>query len=123
MKHYKEMVDFMRECRRLCPWNSRQTLQSYRKQLLNEAREVSAAVRKKDYQNLKEELGDVIWDAMMMAHIAEEDGHFRASEVVRDVTKKIKARKPYILEGRKVTLREAWATWHEAKAREKLLRK
>lgn len=117
------MIAFIREVRRLCPWNSKQTIQTYKKEFLEEAQEVAQAIDNKDYPNLKEELGDVIWDAMMIAHIAEQKGYFKAEEVLKDVTDKMKRRKPYIVEGRKVTLKQAWQKWHEVKAAEKVSRK
>ncbi len=119
MDEYKEMIKLVKASRKLCPWNKEQSIESYKKQFFSEVEEVKHALKKKDYQNLKEELGDVIWDAMMIAHIAEEQGHFKAKDVIRDVNEKFKRRKPYIVEGRRVTLAEAKRIWRDVKEQEK----
>lgn len=119
MKDFKELVKLVKACRTYSPWNKMQTLETFNKELLSEVKEVNVAIRNKNYKNLKEELGDVVWDAMMMAHIAEEKGYFRADDVIKEVNKKFKNRKPFIVKKRAVSLAEEVNVWHKAKAREK----
>jgi len=119
-KEFEELVEILHICRSNCPWTSRQTIESYAKEAFSEAEEMVKAVEKKDHENLKEELGDMLWDTLMIAHIAEQQGLFTAKEIMQSIVEKIKRRKPYLFEGRKVTIEEAGRIWEEVKAKEKL---
>ena len=109
----------LHKCRSNCPWVKKQTVESFAQEFFEEAQEVIGALKKKDVSNLKEELGDAVWDALMVAHIAEEQGLFTVQEVVQGVIDKMKRRKPYAFEGRQVTLEEAGKLWIEVKEQEK----
>ena len=55
------------------------------------------ALQKKDYQNLKEELGDVLFDLAHVCFLAEKEGLFTMQDVFETINHKIKRRKPYLL--------------------------
>ncbi|HLD33795.1 MAG TPA: MazG nucleotide pyrophosphohydrolase domain-containing protein [Candidatus Nanoarchaeia archaeon] len=118
---FRELVDSIQKCRKFCPWTRSQTVDTFARELHGEAAEVLNAVDKKDIANLREELGDVVWDALMTAHIAEEHGLFTKEEIIQDVVAKMKRRKPYAFEGRTVTIEEAGKMWVDVKKKEKLL--
>ena len=117
---FGELVAALRKCRQGCPWTRKQSVESYGLQLLSEAEELKQALERHDYPNLKEELGDVLWDVLMVAHFAEDAGHFTVDEIMRSVVGKMKRRKPYIFEGREVSLEEAHRLWKEGKKQERL---
>src|SRR6058998_3130513 len=71
-----------------CPWDREQTNESLLPGLIEEAYEVAGAVRARDDQNLREELGDLILVAVMHAEIASETGRFNIEEVLREVAAK-----------------------------------
>ena len=77
------------------------------------------AVEKNDRENLKEELGDLFWDTLMVMLIAEKEGLFKPNEPLLSLIEKMRRRKPYLFTGQKVTLEEAERMWTEAKAKEK----
>ncbi len=120
MKQFKELVMLVKACRKLCPWTKEQTIESYKKELVSETRELVRAIGKKDYRNVKEELGDVLWDTIMMAHIAEHKGYFKMEDVIKEVNEKFRRRKPYIVESRRVSLAEAKRIWKKVKEEEKM---
>ena len=105
-----------------CPWTSAQTAEGYTAQLRSEADEALLAVANRDHENFKEELGDLLWDVVMCALLAERSGHFRAHEVCDDVVAKMRRRKPFVFDGTEVTEEEAQRIWATAKAREKQAR-
>ena len=105
-----------------CPWTSAQTAEGYTAQLRSEADEAIVAVANRDHDNFKEELGDLVWDVVMCALLAERSGHFRAHEVFDDVVAKMRRRKPFVFDGTEVTEEEAQRIWAAAKAREKQAR-
>jgi len=79
-----------------CPWDREQTNESLLPGLIEEAYEVAGAVRAKDDQNLREELGDLILLAVMHSEIAEETGRFNIAEVLEEVNAKLIRRHPHV---------------------------
>jgi uncharacterized protein YabN with tetrapyrrole methylase and pyrophosphatase domain len=109
----------LRRCRNICPWTKEQSIESYAQELIGEVQEMMQAIEHKDNDNLKEELGDLLWDVLMVAHIAEDHGLFKVEEVMEDVVAKMRRRKPYVFEGKQVTIEEAGRLWEEVKRKEK----
>ena len=117
----KELDEFVKLARKTlaeCPWASLQDVKSYVKQLSSEAEEVRAAVANNDTENLKEELGDLFWDTLVVMLIAEKEKLFDAKEPLLSLIEKMKRRKPFLFTGQKVTLEEAERLWSEAKTKE-----
>ena len=79
-----------------CPWDREQTNESLLPGLIEEAYEVAGAVRARDDQNLREELGDLILLAVMHSEIAREEGRFDIEGVLADVTAKLIRRHPHV---------------------------
>ena len=120
---FEQLRIALKKCRIYCPWTSNQTVESYAQQILGEAQEVQLAVQNKDMENLKEELGDVLWDTLMVAHIAQDAGYFKVEDIMDNVIAKMKRRKPYVFEDRHVPIEEAKKIWYDVKAQEKLKKK
>src|SRR3989344_8495392 len=95
---FEELIDSLRRCRNICPWTKEQSIESYAQELIGEVQEMMLAIEHKDNDNLKEELGDLLWDVLMVAHIAEDKGLFKVEEVMEDVVAKMRRRKPYVFE-------------------------
>ena len=106
-----------------CQWDRKQTIKSLKKDLMEEAREVALAIDKKDYENLKEELGDLLWDIIFMAQIAKSRKLFGIKDVMSDVGKKMVRRHPHVFGGKKAkTAAEARKIFNEVKKMEKTQR-
>ena len=100
-----------------CPWDRAQTIETMLECLKNETSEVEEAVLKKDYGNLQEELGDVLFQIVMIAQIAKEQKHFKMDDVIKDIDKKIRSRHTWVFGKDKAkTPEEAIAMWHRNKA-------
>ena len=117
-KEFEEFVNLARKTLAECPWASLQDVRSYVKQLASEAEEVKAAVANNDHENLKEELGDLFWDTLIVMLIAEKEGIFKSAEPLQSLVEKMRRRKPFLFTGQKVTLEEAERMWSDAKAKE-----
>ena len=102
-----------------CPWTTARTVEEYVSAIREEADEVQLAVSNRDHENLKEELGDLLFDAVVCSLLAERGGWFRVHEVLDQVVAKMRRRKPVVFDGTEVTEEEAKRIWAEAKAREK----
>ena len=71
-----------------CPWDRAQTHASMRKHMIEEAYEVCDAIDRKDVENLREELGDVLYQVVFHAALAEEEGAFDLQAVIDGVAEK-----------------------------------
>ncbi len=116
-----QLVDALDRNVKYCNWINEQTISSYFKELESEIKELKMAIEKNNIKNIKEELGDIIWDALMLMKIAEQRNNTNTEEIIQDVIAKIKRRKPYIFEGKKVSIEEANRIWKESKNKEKLI--
>lgn len=102
-----------------CPWDREQTILSMLKCVENEAKEVCDAIENGDHENLKEELGDVLFQIIMIAQIASEHGYFNIDEVVSGISSKIISRHTWVFGKDKAkTPEEAIAMWKKNKRAE-----
>ncbi len=103
-----------------CEWDKAQTLKTIKKDLMSEAREVAAAIDNDDYDGLREELGDLIWTALLVAQIAKEEKLFDIEDSLKTATEKLVRRHPHVFGDVKVKNgAEALASFREAKRIEK----
>lgn len=103
-----------------CPWDKEQTIASLKEDVLSEADELRAAIEKGDYENIKEEIGDLIWGLVLMTQIAKEEGRFDLEDVFAEVNDKMIRRHPHVFGNAKAKNgEEALKLFHEAKANEK----
>ena len=116
---FTRLADAVQQVVARCPWLKQRTLEQYAHELRAEADEVLLALANDDQANLKEELGDLLWDTLICARLAERAGHFPAHEVVDEVVAKMRRRKPYVFDGTEVTAQEAERIWAAVKAWEK----
>lgn len=96
--HFQRLCDIVAKLRAPdgCPWDREQTNETLLPGLIEEAYEVAGAVRTRDDQNLREELGDLILLAVMHSQIAEENGRFNIGDVLENVTAKLVRRHPHV---------------------------
>ena len=79
-----------------CPWDRKQTHQSLRTNLLEEAYEVLDAIDRKESDELLEELGDLLLQIVLHAQIASENGDFTIFDVIAGIHRKITFRHPHV---------------------------
>ncbi len=102
-----------------CPWDREQTHNSLLKYLKEETQEVCEAVKKKDWDNLQEELGDVLLQILFHSNIARERGAFDITDVQTTLKNKLVRRHPHVFsKGKKENLTAA-----EVKRRWKLIKR
>ena len=124
MSSIKILLETMRRLRDKdngCPWDIEQTLESLSPCVVEEAYEVSDAISKKDYVNLKEELGDVLLQVIFQAEVANELKLFNFDEIVDNLNKKLIRRHPHVFEDapKPISAKEQSQAWDEIKAQEK----
>jgi len=79
-----------------CPWDREQTLASLTPHLIEESYEALDALDEGNLEGLREELGDVLMNLMMLAQIASEEGEFNLSDVAAGIHRKIVFRHPHV---------------------------
>jgi XTP/dITP diphosphohydrolase len=79
-----------------CPWDAEQTHESLLTYLIEETYELVDAVQSKDPQAIKEELGDVLYNVIFHADIAEANGQFNIEDVAKYMEDKMKSRHPHV---------------------------
>ncbi|MBR6801225.1 MAG: nucleoside triphosphate pyrophosphohydrolase [Eubacteriaceae bacterium] len=79
-----------------CEWDKAQTHESLVKYLIEESYEFIDAIKNSDPYGMCEELGDVLLQIILHAVIAEEEGEFMLSDIIRDETKKMIRRHPHV---------------------------
>lgn len=95
-----------------CPWDREQTLENVRAYFLEEAHELAGAIDGGDWQELAEELGDMLFQVAFIARLAEEAGAFRLPQVIDGVHSKMVARHPHVFGNESLAdaeaVRQAW---------------
>ena len=79
-----------------CPWDRDQTPLSMRQYLVEETFEACDAINSNDPSHAKEELGDVLLNALMMSYMYEQNGDFNVSDVFNDIIDKLIRRHPHV---------------------------
>lgn len=98
-----------------CPWDREQTVDSIRRYTLEETYEVLDAIERKDWDGLKDELGDLLLQILFYAEIAQEGGYFRLQDVLENLNAKLVRRHPHVFAGKEGVksaeqVRETWET-------------
>ena len=103
-----------------CPWDKKQTHQSLKKYLIEEAYEVLEAIDEEDDDHLIEELGDVLLQVMLHAQIGEDEGWFSIDDIIRTLSEKMVRRHPHVFGDIDVdNAEEVISNWEEIKKQEK----
>ena len=105
-----------------CPWDREQTFATIAPYTVEEAYEVAASIEENDLQALPGELGDLLFQAVFHARMAEEQGLFDFGDVVEAVTAKMIRRHPHVFGGAEApadALGQKLA-WEELKAKERV---
>ena len=84
-----------------CEWTKIQTAQTLLPFIKEEAQEVIDAFEKEDYENLKEELGDLLLQIILQSKIAEENKLFSFNEVIDNLCEKFIRRHPYVFQDKR----------------------
>jgi tetrapyrrole methylase family protein / MazG family protein len=79
-----------------CPWDKEQTHESLRKHLLEESYEAISAIDSGDFNDMREEFGDLFLQVVLQSQIANDEGQFNVNQVVQGIYSKIVRRHPHV---------------------------
>ena len=107
-----------------CPWDREQTIDSLKPFVLEETYEVLDAIDRHDHQALCEELGDFVFEAVFLAQMESEAGHFTIADSLKAIADKLVRRHPHVFargEGEAAldSAGQVRARWEEIKAAER----
>lgn len=103
-----------------CPWDIVQDFASIKPYTIEEAYEVADAIERGDFDDLCDELGDLLLQVVFHARMAQEDGHFDFGDVVTAITAKMIRRHPHVFARTDAATPDAVRLqWAEIKAAEK----
>jgi MazG family protein len=122
---FDKLVAIMRRLRAPggCPWDREQTLASLRPFVLEETYEVLEAIESGTPAHLREELGDFLFEAVFLAQISEEQGHFSIGDAIDAICDKLVRRHPHVFERQPgedgMTSGQVLERWEAIKAKER----
>ena len=96
------LVNILEELREKCPWDKKQNIHTLRQQTIEETYELADAITEKNWEGIKEELGDLLLHVLFYAKIGNEQNKFTLQEVIDGISDKLIKRHPHIYENVKV---------------------
>lgn len=103
-----------------CPWDIEQDFDTIAPYTIEEAYEVADAIDRKDYADLRDELGDLLLQVVFHARMAEEGGHFAFADVVAAICDKMVRRHPHVFGDASFdSVAEQTVAWEAIKADER----
>ena len=127
MDNLQKLLDIMAQLRDPkdgCAWDVEQTFETIAPYTVEEAYEVAEAIDNNDMESLKDELGDLMFQAVFHARMAEEAGYFNFSDVIDAISDKMIRRHPHVFGDENYRdAEEQTVAWEEQKARERAEKK
>ena len=127
MDNLQKLLDIMAQLRDPkdgCAWDVEQTFETIAPYTVEEAYEVAEAIDNNDMDALKDELGDLMFQAVFHARMAEEAGYFNFSDVIDAISDKMIRRHPHVFGSENYRdAEEQTVAWEEQKARERAEKK
>tara|TARA_A100001015_G_scaffold128180_1_gene142176 strand:+ start:1437 stop:2276 length:840 start_codon:yes stop_codon:yes gene_type:complete len=93
-----KIMSHLRDPYKGCPWDIEQTFESIAPYTIEEAYEVSQSIQDKEYDELMDELGDLLLQVVFLSQIAKEKKLFKFNDVVKSINNKLIRRHPHIFE-------------------------
>jgi nucleoside triphosphate diphosphatase len=119
---FQRLVDVMGRLRGPggCPWDREQTLETLRPFVLEETYEVLDSIDRGDHDDLRGEIGDLLFEGVFLAQIEADAGRFTVADSLRDITTKLVRRHPHVFGTKKDvdTPGKVLEQWEQIKSRE-----
>ncbi|MDA9556336.1 nucleoside triphosphate pyrophosphohydrolase [Vibrio sp.] len=120
IEELEQIMEKLRDPKHGCPWDLEQSFDSIIPHTIEETYEVVDAIYKKDWVNLQEELGDLLFQIIFYSQLAKEQQFFTFDDVVKSVNEKLIRRHPHVFSDLSFsTPEELAANWEQQKKREK----
>ncbi len=114
-----EIMEKLRDPETGCPWDIRQTYKTIVPHTLEEVYEVVDAIENGGIADLREELGDLLFQVVFYAQIGKERNEFDFTDVVSGISEKLTRRHPHVFDGQSMDESELSASWEQFKREER----
>jgi len=114
-----KVMEDLRDPIKGCPWDKKQTLETIIPHSIEEVYEVAEAINNRDYKNLREELGDLLFQVVYLSQITKENNEFDFKDVVETITKKMIHRHPHVFKDTKFKNNKEFDDWWEKSKKKK----
>jgi ATP diphosphatase len=116
-----EVMQALRDPESGCPWDIEQNFSSIAPYTVEEAYEVADAIERNDMSDLKEELGDLLFQVVFHSQLANENKEFSFTDVVAAINKKLVRRHPHVFAGEEIKGKQQLAeAWERHKSEERM---
>ena len=116
---FEDLVELIAILRKECPWDRKQTHDSIKNNLIEEAYEAVDAIDQKDYPELSKELGDLLLHVIFHSKMADEEKRFTIDDVIYQISEKLIRRHPHVFGDKSVNNEsEVAANWEAIKLKE-----
>lgn len=125
IKRLQEIMATLRDPESGCPWDVKQTMESLTRYTIEEAYEVADAIAKGEPSDIRDELGDLLFQVVFYSRIAEEEGNFTLNDVAKSISDKMTRRHPHVFgnaSAQPSSEEGLTAQWDSIKAQEKALK-
>lgn len=121
MERLLEIMRRLRHPEKGCPWDIEQDFATIAPYTIEEAYEVADAIERGAWDELRSELGDLLFQSVFHAQMAEEAGHFKFEDVAKAISDKMVSRHPHVFgtEGNDFSADTQVDRWEEVKAAER----
>ncbi len=123
MENINQLLEIMQQLRDPesgCPWDKKQNYQSLLPYTIEEVYEVVDAIERNDFEDLKDELGDLLFQIVFYTQLAKEDKRFNFDDVVQNVCDKMLRRHPHVFDNKKYENEESLhLAWEQQKHQER----
>tara|TARA_R100001143_G_C3361367_1_gene137124 strand:+ start:63878 stop:64654 length:777 start_codon:yes stop_codon:yes gene_type:complete len=116
---FEKLVELIAILRKECPWDRKQTHDSIKNNLIEEAYEAVDAIDNKDYDELSKELGDLLLHVIFQSRLGEENNQFSIDDVIYQISEKLIRRHPHVFSNTKINNdSEVASNWESIKLKE-----
>ncbi|MDO6537169.1 nucleoside triphosphate pyrophosphohydrolase [Alteromonas stellipolaris] len=125
VKRLQEIMAKLRDRESGCPWDVQQTMESLTRYTIEEAYEVVDAIAKGEPSDIRDELGDLLFQVVFYSRIAEEEGNFTFDDVAKSISDKMTRRHPHVFgdpSSQPSNEEDLTTQWNSIKAQEKALK-
>ena len=118
LEKFSYLLDIMDNLRENCPWDKEQTFKTLKNLTIEETYELSEAIISNNFEEIKNELGDLLLHIIFYSKIASEKNKFDISDVISGICEKLIRRHPHVFDKKKINSNDVEKNWEYIKIKE-----
>jgi len=118
LENFSYLLDIMDNLRENCPWDKEQTFKTLKNLTIEETYELSEAIISNNFEEIKNELGDLLLHIIFYSKIASEKNKFDISDVISTICEKLIRRHPHVFDKKEINSNDVEKNWENIKIEE-----